>query len=287
MKSLTGSLLPRRWAGRGGAEPSLARTKGAAGRGRKGVRAGEGVGDVTSAGCLACSETPPPGATQSDPTQPDPRRRHPAPGRPRASRTRAPLAEEAMDPRCPNPPAPRTCLLDAPPPGPPSPRSAPSPVRSCGRRRGPSVSRCPLPRLRLGSAASTRDRSRLPAGRRQRDREPAPTAPPPRFPLYRLPVTQPRLGCDWTPFNERPGDSHPFSAPVTRPHAHTFRAVIGVGVIGALWDQSTTPLLHLVVSLVKRTEGGNSRRPLILLACPCDFDPSQWGNYISPISSVR
>lgn len=43
----------------------------------------------------------------------------------------------------------RTSLLDAPLPGPPSPRSAPSPVRSCGRRRGPSISRCPLPRLRL------------------------------------------------------------------------------------------------------------------------------------------
>lgn len=43
----------------------------------------------------------------------------------------------------------RTCLLDSPLPGPPSPRSAPSPVRSCGRRRGPSISRCPLPRLRL------------------------------------------------------------------------------------------------------------------------------------------
>lgn len=62
-----------------------------------------------------------------------------------------PMAVEAMDPRC--PPSPplrlRTCLLDAPLPGPPSPRSAPSPVRSCGRRRGPSISRCPLPRLRL------------------------------------------------------------------------------------------------------------------------------------------
>lgn len=150
MKSLTGSLLLRRWAGRGGAEPSLARTKGAAGRGRKGVRAGEGVGDVTPAGWLACSETPLPGATQSDPTQPDPRRRHLAPGRPQAFRPHTPMAEKAMDPRC--PPSPlrlRTCLLDASLLGPPSPRSAPSPVRSCGRRRGPSISRCPLPRLRL------------------------------------------------------------------------------------------------------------------------------------------
>lgn len=197
-----------------------------------------------------------------------------------------PMAEEAMDPRC--PPSPfrlRTCLLDAPLPGPPSPRSAPSPVRSCGRRRGPSISRCPLPRLRLRRLHSGQE---SPARRpRQRDREPAPTAPPPGFPLYCLPVTQVRLCYDWTSLNERPGDSHPFSAPVTRPHAHTFRAVIGVGVIGALRDQSTTPLLHLVVSLVKRTEGVNSRRPLILLARPCDFDLSQPGNYISPVSSKR
>lgn len=148
MKSLTGSLLPRRWAGRGGAEPSLARTKGAAGRGRKGVRAGEGVGDVTPAGWLACSETPPPGATQSDPTQPDPCRRHPAledPYLPGPS----PLWQRRLWARGVPTPHTRTCLLDAPLPGPPSPRSAPSPVRSCGRRRGPSISRCPLPRLRL------------------------------------------------------------------------------------------------------------------------------------------
>ncbi|XP_078227240.1 uncharacterized protein LOC144582435 [Callithrix jacchus] len=94
---------------------------------------------------------------------------------------------------------------------------------------------------------------------------PPPTAPPPRRPLSLLPVTQLSLCCDWAAFNERLGDSRPSSAPVTRPHAHTFQAVIGVDLIGALWDHSTTPLCHLVVPLVKKTEGGNPARPLILL----------------------
>lgn len=176
MKSLTGSLLPRRWAGRGGAEPGLAGTKGAAGRGRKGVRAGEGVGDVTPAGWLACSETPPPVATQSDPTHPDPRRRHPAPGRPRAPRPRTPKAEETMGLRCPNPPY-RDLSCRRPAPGTPSPRSAPSPVRSCGHRRGPSISRCPLPRLRL---------RRLHSGQESPARRPQTSgtrSPPPRLRL--------------------------------------------------------------------------------------------------------
>lgn len=176
MKSLTGSLLPRRWAGRGGAERSLARTKGAAGRGRKGVRAGEGVGDVTPAGWLACSETPPPGATQSDPTQPDPCRRHPAPGRPRAPRPLTPMAGQTMGPRCPNPPyqdlssrlptpgTPESSFsaltgeeLRAPPrsfyqPLPPPPAPAPPPPLGTGVACPPAADSgtgSPPPRLRL------------------------------------------------------------------------------------------------------------------------------------------
>lgn len=51
--------------------------------------------------------------------------------------------------------------------------------------------------------------------------------------------------------------------------------MIGVGLIGAFWDQSTTPLRYLVVSLVKGTEGGNSTRPLILLVGLWGSDPSR------------
>lgn len=148
MKSLTGSLLLRRWAGRGGAA-SPAGTKGAAGRGRKGFARGRGsVMSPQLAGWPAQKRLRPaqPTATRPNPTLVADTQPLADPGLPGP----APLwqTEEAEDPRCPHPPT-GTCLLDVPLPGPPSPRSAPSPVRSCGRRRGPSISRCPLPRLRL------------------------------------------------------------------------------------------------------------------------------------------
>ena len=67
--------------------------------------------------------------------------------------------------------------------------------------------------------------------------------------------------------------------------SHTFRAVIGMSLIGALWNQSTTPLRYLVMSLVKGTEGGNSSRPLILLVGQWGLDPS-WGTTILVQSPV-
>lgn len=74
MKSLTRSLLPLRWAGRGGAEPSSPRTKGAARRGGEGRGRGSGGGgwSVMSPALTgwAGSETPPP--AEPNPTRPDP-----------------------------------------------------------------------------------------------------------------------------------------------------------------------------------------------------------------------
>lgn len=78
MKSLTQSLLPRRWAGRGGAEQSSAGTKGAARReerrGREGRGLGRGrvVGDVTGADRLGWPRNASAHGTQSDPARPDP-----------------------------------------------------------------------------------------------------------------------------------------------------------------------------------------------------------------------
>lgn len=52
MKSLTGSLLPRRWAGLGGAELGWDKRRGEERRGGegRGLRRGRVVGDVTGAG---------------------------------------------------------------------------------------------------------------------------------------------------------------------------------------------------------------------------------------------
>lgn len=112
-------------------------------------------------------ETPPP--TEPNPTRPDPPpssgsgcpllegRRHRALCRPQSPhhhgrRNDGPSVSQ-LPPQSPSsPPHPdtRTTGFAMPPlPGPLSPGSAPSPVRSCGRHRGPSDSRCPLPWLRL------------------------------------------------------------------------------------------------------------------------------------------
>lgn len=117
MKSLTGSLLPRRGAGRGGAEPSPAGTKGAASRGGgegRGLGRGRVVGDVTGAGWRGRLRN---ASSRRNPIRPGPTlprlRRWPSPGR--GSRTtstlqspspRHPTAEEPMGPQCPNPRAP-------------------------------------------------------------------------------------------------------------------------------------------------------------------------------------
>lgn len=107
----------------------------------------------------AGSATPPPHGTQSDLARcPLPRlRRWRAPVR--ESRTtstlqspspRTPRAAGADGPSVSQPPDTRTPGSPTPPlPGSPSPSSAPSPVSCCGRLRGPSDSRYPLPRLRL------------------------------------------------------------------------------------------------------------------------------------------
>lgn len=58
-----------------------------------------------------------------------------------------------------------------------------------------------------------------------------------------------------------------------------------MSLIGALWNQSTTPLRYLVMLLVKGTEGGNSSRPLILLVGQWGLDPS-WGTTILVQSPV-
>lgn len=63
--------------------------------------------------------------------------------------------------------------------------------------------------------------------------------------------------------------------------------MIGVSLIGALHNQSTTPLHYLAVSLVKGTEGGNSTRPLILLVGLWGSDRTRGDNYFSPISGWR
>lgn len=173
------------------------------------------------------------------------------------------MTEEPMGPQCPNPPTPGPLASLRPRSRDPRVLARPSPVRSCGHRRGPSDSRCPLPRLQLRSLHSGQE---SPARRPQTaGRGTRPTAPPPRHPLHRLNVSHLSLCCNWTTFSEWLSDSRLFSAPVTRPHAHTFQAVIGVCMIGPLWDQSTTPLCCLVLSLVKEPEGGNTMRPLILL----------------------
>lgn len=128
MKSLTGSLLPRRWAGRAG--QSSAGTKGAARRGEEERRGGEGrglrrrrvVGDVTGAGSLGWLRN---ASAEPNATRPDP---------PPAQTLAAPCK------RVPD----IKHLTDS---ASPHPRG--------GRVDGPSVSRSPLPPT-LGPLASRR-----------------------------------------------------------------------------------------------------------------------------------
>lgn len=125
MKSLTRSLLPRRWAGRGGAEQSSPGTKGAARSGGEGRGGGSGGGgwSVMSPALTggAGSETPPP--TEPNPTRPDPPpssdsgcprlegRRHRAPSRPQSPhhhgrRNDGPSVSQRHPPNLPPPPTP-------------------------------------------------------------------------------------------------------------------------------------------------------------------------------------
>lgn len=113
-------------------------------------------------GGWAGSETPPPGGTQSDLARPSPAQMLAVPCKRVADNEHLaepesppPYGRRADGPSVSQPPDTRTPDFATPTiPGPPSPRSAPSPVRSCGRLRGPSDSHCPLPRLRLRSLHS-------------------------------------------------------------------------------------------------------------------------------------
>lgn len=148
-------------------------------------------------------------------------------------------------------------------------------MNCCGRLRGPSDSRYPLPRLRLhclhlGQESPARRPQTAGPGTR-----PHGSASAPPIALSARQSALPLLQLD--SFQRVHGGTRPFSASVTRPHTHTFLAVTGVGLIGGIWDQSTTPLYYLILSLVKGTEGGNSTRPLILLVGLWGSDPMLGG----------
>lgn len=168
-----------------------------------------------------------------------------------------------MGPQCPDPLSPDirdpgfAGTPPSPPPGPSSPGSAPSPVRSRGRRRGPSDSRC-LPAL--APPPPLGQESPLPAG----GRRPA-WNPPPQLRLRTAHCAVcPLLSSASVVIGQLSTSGSvvavPSSAPVTRLHAHTFRGSDRYESDWCTLNQSTTPR-YLVMSLVKGTEGGNSSRP--------------------------
>lgn len=219
--------------------------RGGAGLGRDKRRGGRGGGgDVTGAGWRAarnrlpasepsaCQPRAPPSPSRVSSVGAKARARTPGalhtPRTPRGRRTGGPSLSQPYGPCAPRYPAPAS---RRPSPGLPSRDAAPSPMRSCGRCRDPSDTAA-VPSPGSGSGASTRDRSRLPAGRRQPDREPAPGAPPPRRPLRRRPVTQLHLCCDWSTFNERLGEGPPLLRPC---HSATRAHIRGSDWCGCDW----------------------------------------------------